>query len=240
VQKLEVPACLSGWCFIATRYSLAELLVRADDIGGEMTTKAQGIVAWHFVAETLRDGSPIPKDGVWLEHKGPIVICESGLHASREPFDALQYAPGATLCLVNVDGIEYEQDDKLVCRRRKIVARMDATEMLRYFSRMRALSVIHLWDTQPADVVLDYLMTGDEEIRAAAWAAARDAARDAARAAAWDAAWAAAWAAARDAARDAALDAAWAAARDAALDAAWAAARKDFNELTRECFWNYL
>jgi hypothetical protein len=219
-----------------------------------MTADHDTIVAWHFVAETLRDGSPIPKDGVWLEHKGPVVICESGLHASRDPFDALQYAPGSTLCLVNVDGIEYEQEDKLVCRRRKIVARMDATEMLRYFSRMQALSVIHLWEAP--DVVLDYLMTGDEEIRAAAWAAARAAASDAARAAASDAAWAAArdaaWAAARDAARDAAWaaarDAAWAAASDAARDAARAAAwdaardaaRKDFNELARECFWAHL
>jgi hypothetical protein len=188
-----------------------------------MKSKTQ---AWHFVEKTLRDGSPIPKDGVWLEHKGPVVICESGLHASRDPFDALQYAPGSTLCLVNVDGIEYEQEDKLVCRRRKIVARMDATEMLRYFSRMQALSVIHLWEAP--DVVLDYLMTGDEEIRAAAraaaWAAARDAAWDAAR----DAAWAAAW------------DAAWDAARAAAWDAARAAVRKDFNELARECFWAHL
>jgi hypothetical protein len=175
-----------------------------------MTPDRDTIVAWHFVEKTLRDGSPIPKDGVWLEHKGPVVICESGLHASRDPFDALQYAPGSTLCLVNVDGIEYEQEDKLVCRRRKIVARMDVTEMLRYFSRMQALSVIHLWEAP--DVVLDYLMTGDEEIRAAAWAAAR--------AAAWDAAW------------DAARAAAWA--------AAWAAARKDFNELARECFWAHL
>jgi hypothetical protein len=194
--------------------------------------------AWHFVAETLRDGSPIPKDGVWLEHKGPVVICESGLHASRDPFDALQYAPGSTLCLVNVDGIEYEQEDKLVCRRRKIVARMDATEMLRYFSRMQALSVIHLWEAP--DVVLDYLMTGDEEIRDAAWAAAWAAAWDAARAAAW----AAAWDAARAAARAAAWAAAWDAARDAvwaaARDAVWAAARKDFNELARECFWAHL
>jgi hypothetical protein len=196
-----------------------------------MKSKTQ---AWHFVAETLRDGSPIPKDGVWLEHKGPIVICESGLHASRDPFDALQYAPGATLCLVNVDGIEYEQDDKLVCRRRKIIARMDATEMLRYFARMRALSVIHLWEAP--DVVLDYLMTGDEEIRDAAWAAARAAAwaavRDAVRDAAWAAVRAAVWDAVRAAAWDAVRAAAWAAARDAA--------RKDFNELARECFWAHL
>jgi len=43
--------------------------------------------------------------------------------------------------------------------------------MLRYFARMQALSVIHLWE--PPQVVCDYLMTGDEGIRAAARAAAR-------------------------------------------------------------------
>jgi len=204
------------------------------------------ILAWHFVNDKLRDGSPIPKNGVWLKHKGEAVICESGLHWSRDPFDALEYAPGSTLCLVEVRGIIAEQSDKGVSLERKIIARMDATEMLRYFSRMQALSVIHLWDAP--DLVCDYLMTGDEIIRAAAWAAARDSARDSAWAAASDAARDSAWAAASDAARDSARDsawaaaraAAWAAARDSARDSAWAAARKDFNELVKDCFSDYL
>jgi hypothetical protein len=156
----------------------------------------------------------------------------------------LQYAPGETLCLVECGGQIIEGDDKLVCSERTIIARMDATEMLRYFARMQALSVIHLYPNGTDDVVFDYLMTGDESLRAAAWAAAWDAARAAAR----DAAWAAARAAARDAAWDAARAAAWDAARAAAgdaaraaaRDAAWAAARRDFNELTRDCFWKYL
>ena len=139
------------------------------------------IRAWHFVGDTLRDGRPVPQDGVWLEHDGPLVICQSGLHASLDPFDALQYAPGPILCLVECDGDIHHQRDKLVCRRRRIVARRDATEGLRYFARMQALSVIHLWDAP--DVVLDYLMTGDEAIRAAASAAARAAAWAAASAA---------------------------------------------------------
>jgi hypothetical protein len=50
--------------------------------------------AWHFVADTLRDGRPVPKDGVWLEHTGYVRMCETGLHASLQPFDALQFAPG--------------------------------------------------------------------------------------------------------------------------------------------------
>ena len=191
------------------------------------------IRAWHFVGDTLRDGRPVPQDGVWLEHDGPLVICQSGLHASLDPFDALRYAPGPTLCLVECDGDILEQDDKLVCRRRRIVARRDATEGLCYFARMQALSVIHLWDAP--DVVLDYLMTGDEAIRAAA---AWDAARATASAAAWDAAGAAtasaaAWYAASAHAWEAAWDAAgaataWYAARDAA--------RKDWHALVVEAF----
>ena len=205
--------------------------------------------AWHFTGDTLRDGSPIPKIGEWLEYKGRIVICESGLHASRDPFDALEYAPGSMLHLVECDGVVTEQNDKLVCARRRIVASKDATEGLRYFARMQALSVVHLW-TAP-DICIEFLMTGDESIRAAAWDAARDAARaaarDAARAAAWDAAWdaardaarAAAWDAAWDAARDAARGAARAAAWDAARAAARAAARQQFNALVNEAFEEY-
>jgi hypothetical protein len=204
--------------------------------------KGRTVQAWHFCGDKLRCGSEIPADGVTFTYTGPLVMCESGLHASREPFDALQYAPGPTLCLVNCAGEIVEGDDKLICTERTIIARMDATDLLRYFARMQALSVIHLWE--PPDVVLDYLMTGDESIRAAARDAAWDAARDAAGAAARAAARDAAGAAARDAAGAAAWDAAGAAARDAAWDAAraaaWAAARKDFNGLVRECFWEHL
>jgi len=160
---------------------------------------------WHFCGKTMRNGDPIPPDDIWLEYPGRCVMCESGLHASKHPFDALRYAPGETLCLVECEGIEDEHEDKIVCHRRKIIARMDAQEMLRYYARMQALSVIHLWDAP--DVVLDYLMTGDESILDAAWAAAGDAAGDAA----WDAAW-------------------------AAMAAAGDAARKDFASLVCECF----
>ena len=211
--------------------------------------------AWHFVGETLRDGAPVPKDGVTMRFHGTPKLCVRGLHASRQPFDALKYAPGPNLCLVRIGGTVIEDTDKLVCTERTIIARMDATEMLRYFARMRALSVINLYP-DPPDVVLDYLMNGDDALmdaagaaawdaagtaaRAAAWAAAGDAAGDAARAAAWRAAWAAAGGAARaaagDAARAAAGDAARRAARTAAWAAAWRAAWDEFNALVYECF----
>jgi hypothetical protein len=220
--------------------------------------------AWHFVGDTLRDGRPVPKDGVKLIHTGDVIPCQKGLHASAHPMDALTYAPGNTLCLVECGGqiIEHGNPvDKIACSERTIIARMDAEPLLRDFARHCALSVVHLWE--PPQVVCDYLM-GDDAARAAAWDAARaaawaaawdaawDAARAAARDAAWDAAWAAAraaaWAAARtaawDAAGDAAWDAAWDAARAAAGDAAWAAARgrhrAKFDEMVLNAFEDWL
>jgi len=152
------------------------------------------IRAFHFVGATLRDDSPIPPDGEWLEFSGACRMCKSGLHASRHPFDALQYAPKAapervTLCLVECDDVASEQDDKLVCSRRKIIARFDATDLLREYGRWCAMSVIHLWD--PPQVVRDYLTTGNDEFRAAARSAA-DSAYSAARSAADSAAYSAA------------------------------------------------
>ena len=170
-----------------------------------------GILAWHFCSDTLRDGSPIPADGVTLRHDGDLIMCETGLHASVNIMDALKYAPGHTICRVRVEGHEEQgHDDKLVCRSRTILWRIDGEQILRDFARWCALQVVHLWDA-PA-VAKKYLETGKKELRDAAWAAAGAAAGAAAQAAARDAA--------RDAARGAAAQAAaWDAARAAARDA---------------------
>lgn len=126
------------------------------------------IEAWHFAGDKLRDGRPLPKDGEWLKHEGDVVICESGLHASKRIIDALQYAPGSTICRVTCRGIVTEQNDKLVCTERRIDWRInDTDELLRTFARKAALSVIHLWDAP--DIVREYLETGNEDIRDAAW-----------------------------------------------------------------------
>jgi hypothetical protein len=200
------------------------------------------LTAFHFVADTLRDGRPVPADGELLVHDGEVRLCAQGLHASIDAFDALQYAPGNTLCLVELSGTIVRGDDKVAASERRIIKRIDAEPLMREFARWSALQVIELWDAP--DVVRQYLTTGDESLRDAARAAARAAARDAAwaaaREAAWDAAWAAAWAAARDAAWAAAWaaarDAAWAAAREAARDAAWDAQRERFNKMVRGAF----
>lgn len=122
---------------------------------------------YHFVGDTLRDGRPVPKDGEWLEHEGHLILCSAGLHASEHPFDALKYAPGNTLCLVELGGEDLIRGgDKVCARKRKIIARFDATSLLRRFAADQALSVRHLW--KMPDVVKDYLETLDESKRKSA------------------------------------------------------------------------
>ena len=151
--------------------------------------------AWHWTGDTLRDGRPIPAVGEWLTHEGPIRICNSGLHASERLIDALSFSPGHMLHRVTVRGIEGRDSDKLVARERRIDWSMDCEGLLRVFARRCALDSLHLWPDVPV-IVREYLETGREDIREAAWAAAWDAARDDAWAAARDA---------REAARDATL-----------------------------------
>ena len=179
-------------------------------------------LAWHFVEATLRDGRPIPPDGEWLVHDGPLKLCSYGLHCSIHPFDALRYAPGPVLCRVEYGGEVITDTDKLVCSLRRIIARRDITDLLRRFAREQALSVIHLWDAP--DIVRKYLETGDESLSASAWAAA------------WAAAWATAGATAGATARAAAGAAAGATARVAAGAAAWDAAGAAAREAARKRF----
>ena len=203
------------------------------------------IKAYYFSNEdkTLRhgDGRKIRK-GRTHKVRGRIKMCKYGLHGSVKCLDALCYAPGPIIWRVELNGDIIEGDDKIVASERTYIDWIDATDVLRKFTRMCALDVVHLWHAP--DHVVKYLKTGDESLRDAAWAAC-EAARAPAWTSAWtsarDAAWASAWNAAQasawDAARDAAWDAAWASARDA-RDAARAAARaaareKQSRRLTR-------
>jgi len=177
-------------------------------------------IYYHFTSATLRDGKPIPAIGKWLTFEGTPIPCKCGLHASLDPFDALQYARGNMLHQVYLSGTIVSHGspiNKFSAQKRKIVATIDDAEpILRLFARRVALDVIHLWDAPP--IVKDYLETGDESKRTAAAAAAGDASWAAAGTAAGTAARAASWAAAGDAAGDAAGTAAG----DAARAASWA------------------
>jgi hypothetical protein len=142
--------------------------------------------AYHFVGDTLRDGSPVPDNGVTLVYDEPIELGASGYHASRKALDALCYAPGLTLCRLNCSGIVKETQSKLVCSERTIIDRIDATDILQEFSRKCSLSVLDKWDAP--EIVRKFLETGDEVYRSEANTAARSATFSMADRAAWHAA----------------------------------------------------
>lgn len=83
------------------------------------------ILAWHwcrdFGGEALRRDLVIITPGETEHHDGPLVLCESGLHASTSLLDAMVYAPGGILRRVECDGevVERKRGDKLVCSMRR-------------------------------------------------------------------------------------------------------------------------
>jgi hypothetical protein len=168
------------------------------------------IRAFHFVGEKLRNGEAIPPNGEWLSvDKSKLKMCEFGLHASEHPFDALNYAPGFTLCLVDIDSKILRQNDKVCAEKRRIVARFDAKELCLKFARDCASDVLHLWNAP--QVVKDFLATGENASASASASVSVSAAY------ASDAAYAAA-----------AVSAAYAAAAAYASAAARAAAKKKY------------
>ena len=131
-------------------------------------------------------------------------VCMVGLHASLRPIDALKYAPGSQLYIVEVGGVVDIGEDKIAGETRKYVCKVPNTEqLLRKFAREVALEVVLREIPTISPIVIEWLKTGDESLRSAAWSAAGSAARNAAESAAWSAARNAARSAARSAAESA-------------------------------------
>jgi len=196
---------------------------------------------WHF-CHTDKDGIPRlgfddnreVKVGETLTVQGKPVLCEHGLHASIDLWDALAYAHGFgwNLCRVELSGEVVHGDEKSVASARKVIAMLDPAttdKLLRDYACWCALQVIHMWDAP--SIVRQYLETGNESLRGAAWEAASaerkkfwgesalsswEAASAASRAASNAVPSSAAWAAVRNAARAVASAVASAAGRDAA------------------------
>jgi hypothetical protein len=127
--------------------------------------------AWHFLSSdwTAYGGFKV-EIGALYTMEPPIVPCDRGFHASVRCIDALRYAPGPVVTLVECDGAIVDHGspvDKFACSERRAVWGYDATEELRYFARWCALEVIHLWPNAP-EVVREYLESGDESIQAEA------------------------------------------------------------------------
>ena len=153
--------------------------------------------AWHFITKDRKLGysdNRIVKTGRTYKCKGPLVLCENGLHGSKHLIDALYYAPGPILCRVELSGEIIHSDDKSVARLRTVLRLRDISTILHEFACQCAEDALALVD-KPDDRSIaaiqakrDWLkgLISDQEL-AAARAAARDAAwaaRDATREAA--------------------------------------------------------
>lgn len=205
--------------------------------------------AWYFAREDRRlqygDNRRIVIGETHIVDCKP-TLCKQGLHGSISIRDALSYAPGTMLYLVDLSGEMDIGEDKIAAQVRKYLAGFDATDLLRCFARRQALINIDKIKpyTDKYDLIVEYLQTGDKSIQSAAESAAWYAA-----AAAWPAAAAARSAA--DAARsaaataksaaDAARFAAWytADATWSAADATWYAARSKQNKMLIEMVYEY-
>lgn len=127
------------------------------------------IKAWHFINKRRRLGygdGRVVRVGRTYKIKGDPVLCHWGLHGSVRIVDALEYASGPILCRVEIGGKIIKGDDKLVGTKRTVLSMVDITEELRALARKCALDIIHLWDAPK--IVVDYLKTGDENLRAEA------------------------------------------------------------------------
>ena len=207
---------------------------------------------WHFANDDRRLGYGDGREiivGQTLKVAPPIVLCERGLHGSKRALDALNYAPGACVCLVTLGGEVLHAQDKSVATERTVIAAADATQLLFQFSidvaarAMERAGVTHedSWNALSIRAAHMAALADDNDLsaaRSAARSAAESAAWGAARSAARSAAESAAWSAAESAARSAAESAAWSAAESAARSATESAARSAAESAAESAAWS--
>jgi len=189
------------------------------------------MIAYHFLKADMRAGYGLQRAWKVGETRtlkgGAIIPCARGFHGSPTAFDALQFAPGPMLCIVELRGDVTPHGnpvDKYVARSRKLIAVVNVERELRLFAADCAEHVLWIFekefpnDSRPRDAIAAARDLADDKI-AAAREGAWDATLSAAAAGAARAAWAArgAWAAAGGAA------AAWAVggATDEAAEKTW-------------------
>jgi len=151
--------------------------------------------AWYFAPEGNRlkyQDNRLIRVGVTHRIEGKPETCSHGLHASNRIIDALKYSQTNILYRVELSGEMDRAEDKIAAQSRKYLQRFDMESILFEFSRKQALiniKKVKLY-TRKDDysLIIEWLKTGDQNIRSAA----RSAAESAAESAAWSAAWSAA------------------------------------------------
>ena len=88
------------------------------------------IRAWYVAPHDLR----VPRTGELIRVgqtvrcAGPLVLCKHGLHASRDPLDAIGFRADGRTTLVELSGEVLEGDDKLCATERKTIAIVGAND----------------------------------------------------------------------------------------------------------------
>jgi len=133
------------------------------------------------------------KKGVWVNHKGELELCESGLHASRTPLQSLQYVYGDNWWIVGARGkFKEDKNDKFVCSEMRIIKRLPVKKILVKFAILCAKRCLKNYekeypnDNRPRksiEAAERYYKNPSKKNKDVAEAAARSAARYAARSA---------------------------------------------------------
>ena len=110
---------------------------------------------YHFLKANMTSGEgdePPWKVGEHRQMDGEIALCERGYHGSLHPYDALQYAPGPVLCLVELTGVIIEDTDKVVAQGRRLLQAVNIERELWDFALDCAEKVLPLFEViYPAD-----------------------------------------------------------------------------------------
>lgn len=198
-------------------------------------TVVERILAWHFLANNgrMRDGTPVEVGRTYRGGRS-LVLCKKGLHASVRALDALKYAPGSIVCLVECGGKIIHGSDKLVCSERRVLSMASVVRELNLFACDAAESV-QSGDADPRSLAAIRAKRAwiEGQISDGALYDAIDAAWEAAEEDGWTyesaAAWAASWRTSSSSARCTSQFVARAAASSASWDASSEAAWSDLN-----------
>jgi hypothetical protein len=126
------------------------------------------VLAWH-----LCEGSSCPSDGTEQTYAGHIVLGEAGFHAYLHPADLLGVSRAyarPVACLVACTEIHDRDATRLVCRRWRVVAKVNVADVAWPYARAEAARVADYW--RAPEIVRRYLATGDTAILGQALVAA--------------------------------------------------------------------
>ena len=113
------------------------------------------------------------KTGITHSVKGELRLYCNGLHASEKIIDALVMTTGKHLWIVSVSDEKIVDKYQVCARSRTYRAGFNATKMVELFARKQALLNVELikpfCNPRQYASVFDWLLTGGDELRMAAW-----------------------------------------------------------------------